>query len=331
VNRNVDQIRLAHRQLIEHYVAVLNQVSQVSFFVRREPSGKKIPIFMSLFHLGVLVELFVESHIKKKLRKLEVSYTQLSQALTTEETAEDKNDNQTWLQDTAEATAKFAQTLTSWTSVRGLISTVGPVAVGFIAASLRVDNIYQAVVAVNVGSLAVIGLILWFPFIYFCLFLSMAFAYKRQLFLLGSKPFGRSNSDRSKHRSLFRPRALLQKMRSEEQYEYPNNLYKAEDVLFVLLERGKGREFPVDIVAYVLASFVFGGIAVGLTLAAAFDGEALGFEVLGVEVPGILFTLMGLVSGSFFLLWGVFPHTCFLSKMVVKLRTSRLCRIPSRV
>jgi len=165
----LDDLKRTHHTLMVEYVNILNHVSKLPFsvdsfqegvvFSQENAHSNKSRIKAGKLSLGerygfrFLIRLFVESHIKGKLSLLESSYVQLAQAF---ETAIDEPSNteyQIWLKQAEEASAKFANTLSSWHSIRGLVNALWPVVVGFLVAKLGVNDIYQAILKVELPPL----------------------------------------------------------------------------------------------------------------------------------------------------------------------------------
>lgn len=248
----LNNLKKAHNELMVEYVNIINRVSKLPFLLSLDldvsPEGNT---FLKNFNeikiptLRFIVKLFVESHIKGKLNQLGDSYVQNAQVISMDgPTAKEYLD---WLKQAEEGTKKFASTLSSWQSIRGLASVMGalgPLGSGLLIVSLKVENIYQGLVKiVPLFSLYTFSIILYFLFtmVYFWLVIFSAFNYKRNLFYPGSG---------------FELFTLVR--RSRTQQVSVKNVYKIEDKLFEILGKGKTLELPIDIIAYSLLTFTIG-------------------------------------------------------------------------
>ena len=181
--------------------------------------------------LGFLVRLFVESHIKGQLNRLADTYVQLAQTISTDELS--YNSDQNWLKHAEEKTKKFANTLSSFRRISGLIGTFLPWVSSFLIAVLGVTAIQQAVARIvpNPTLFLFFGLFLCILAVYLYMFVLFAFIYKRNLF------YPRSDSLMCYFLIEF-----LESFKSEEkpqQREHGYNVYETENNLFDLLEKKK--------------------------------------------------------------------------------------------
>lgn len=279
----LDDLKRAHHTLMVEYVNILNYVSKLPFsvdsfqervaFSQENAHTKKSQIkagklsSRERYGLRFLIRLFVESHIKEKLSLLEASYVQLAQAF---ETAIDEPSNtkyQIWLKQAEEASAKFANSLSSWHSIRGLVSALWPVVVGFLVAKLGVNDIYQAILEVELPPIGTLVVVLFFVVPYFLIFIHSAFTYKRKLF------WGQPQ-------------------------ETAKNVYQIEDRLFNLLEKGKTHEFPIDIVTFPILPFILGGVGIWMGFMLDIGGYPIGlitFLKIICVFGGIWFVLEGIM------------------------------------
>lgn len=292
MNTNYKQLKQAHARLMSKYVDVLNELTTLPFFVpsksvlkayENAPAGgsadkqwrsNRLPNSIrlvlthpsSIFSLRFLVRLFVESHIRRKLNELSVAYSYLAQKHL-------GNKSYTaWLRETSEDCKKLADTLTSLQSVRGIVSIWWPVLISIVTASLGLDTIYDLINRVQIerSGLILFGLLLVFPLIYLGIFVGSAFGSKRELFTPGF-----DSSDKP--------------LDATRQAKISDVIYVCEDQVFQLTGRSKVREFPLDAMSYVAASFVFASVPILVWIA---DPSS---------PPGFIIWL----SGAFFLILGI--------------------------
>ncbi len=279
----LDEIKKAHHALMVEYVNILNRVSKLHFFVDFQVTfpinnDKLISIgrlLMKYLTLAFLVRLFAEFHIKGKLRELNASYVR--HALVVDELSMDKY--QEWSKQTNEASAKFIDTLSLWQSllgivnnlwllVSGLIITIFPFLLGvsFIAfvftelanlagklsdietnssnlsAQSTASEVLKFLIQSDPGFFKNLAIVL-FLVAFLLILISLAFAYKRSLFLPGSGFLWFDFVDTERARAT-------------------NNVYEMEDGLFDLLEKGKIQEFPKDIATFALFWIILGVICI---------------------------------------------------------------------
>jgi hypothetical protein len=221
-----------------------------------------IAFLFKLLTLRFLIKYFVESHIKGKMNLLRDSYIHLEQTLEPDKHSSEKL--REWLERAEESSLKFATTLSSWQSIRGLASALWPLGISLLVAKFSMNDATRigdsAVSEVDLISFIVLILILSVPILYFCLFIFFSFRYKRRLFL---------HELDVKHQ--------LRYLKEED--VIGENAYQIENMLFILLGKRKSKEFPVDIVTYAIVSlplFLFltiiewqkGNIAITLSLGA---------------------------------------------------------------
>ncbi|MBD0373376.1 MAG: hypothetical protein ICV60_21250 [Pyrinomonadaceae bacterium] len=255
----LDELKTAHEALLREYINAVNEASRLPFYIPFQPKQSArfaVPLEGKMWRTGLLskllkdispqpvqtgglrylVRLFIESHVKDKLRELSNAYLYLMQII--EDTEEGAGEVRAWLKEKSEACTKVADTLLSLRSVQGITATFWPLAVGLITASLKVNNIYEAVTKIKVTELLILGFALVFPVAYLFLFVAAAFTYKREWFMAGLDAFE-------------------QPLDGLPQDAPKRNVYQMEDRLFALVGRGKKREFPLDILARGLSLFVF--------------------------------------------------------------------------
>ena len=234
------ELKNAHRDLLSEYANALATLSRLSFFVslyevykaKKPPSIRRFIFYLinkytpiRLVTLKPLVNLFVEYHIKSKLRELKIAYTQLKSMLPDYHSEREKY--VTWISNAIEECDSLTKTLSSWgivadftklivnTFVGVIISRYGAEILSFsIAKALSAAQIQPATpvdIRIVVGNIAFFVLLA----LYSTIFIDPSFRMKREIFL------GLTNKDE-------------------------RNIYTAENNLFDLLKRGKTKEFPLD-------------------------------------------------------------------------------------
>ena len=256
-----NDIKRVHYKLMTEYVNIIDHTSNISFLPRARAFPRDNPFDNSFFYkklehfikflnkmnygfngLRFLVKLFVESHIHGKHKQLGNLYTQLSQTISTED------EYQKWLIKTEEGNIKFANTLTSIQSIRGLASVFLPWISGVTLAILGSTNfqqIFKLILPISNQAL-IIGSILLISLIYFDLFILGSFMYKRNLFCK-SENF------------LFELLSFLPMEKEKVQLKNSiENVYQIEDELFEILSKRKTREKPIDMITFSFPFFIFG-------------------------------------------------------------------------
>src|ERR1041384_5101993 len=146
MNAPLLELKCAHQELMTRYVAVLDETRYARWLIQREQAHpqrskwlKKLPTWLSdllwLFsdHSGKalrpLVHLFVEGHIRTRLKELSEGYI----TLRAQASANDR-DVGDWARECSDACDKLASTLATWTSIKGAFKLWWPfVLSGFIA------------------------------------------------------------------------------------------------------------------------------------------------------------------------------------------------------
>jgi hypothetical protein len=273
----LEELTQAHSELIRDYILALNDVSKLkSLFVSVdffgldsyavEPSNPEksskyakvlaqfpllidrlfpVPI-LRIPTLSYLVRLFVESHVKGKLQELSIAYLYLSNTLPDDYPAVENY--RTWLKDTSETCDKLSATLSSFQSVKGLASALWPILIYIAGQMLGVTTLREAVQNVDVSSFLSWIVLIVFPILYFCLFITGAIWYKYELFT----GFTLFESYFQRH---------IENTSFDEQ-----NVYQQEDRIFGLLNRGKVHEIPWDAVTFAL-------VPIGFILLVVFDSS----------------------------------------------------------
>jgi hypothetical protein len=182
--------------------------------------------------------LFVEGHIRRKLKELSKAYLYLSV-----KAAPDAKEIREWTKEVSELCEKLAGTLASWSSVKGLVKLLWPLALGGLTAWLKVKDIWGVLEKLDRQTYLTIYFILVFPAIYLFIFMSAAFSYKRAMFIPGFDA----------HEQPYVPGSPPH-----------SNVYLLEDRLFDLLGRGKMREGRWDRYFIVLGCLIFASVPVRL-------------------------------------------------------------------
>jgi hypothetical protein len=279
------KLRKGHHTLMTQYIDLLNQASKLPFFapitfpIRKQLVGRSLgwtrwPEAIGFpIALRYLVRLFTESHIRGKLMELSVAYSFFAL-----QNPEDKR-LVTWLKETSADCDKLAATLTSWQSVRGIVSGLWPVGIGIATALLNLENIYDVVKRINVEPVdwVTVGLVI-FPLIYVIFFIGSAFQKKREMFLRGFLEGARQ-------------------MNADSSASIDSIVYRLEDQVFNQLGRGKVREFPLDVIgqASVFAGFAALAMTVWINEPPGLARNFFGIEVAIFLIAAIasLFQLRG--------------------------------------
>jgi len=340
----LEQLKEAHNTLMVEYVKILNQVSKLPFFVNVNKLNYKHPVsndsqaniikrtytsilpllqmagyfFFRIICIKYFVRLFIESHIKGKLAELKISYTHLSQSLSEDNPAE--SEFILWLNKTKESCDEFSKTLFSWRSIPGIIATLWPFGLSLLVSAF-ITNIYQAIPISTPPSspsepqadpytamqelqqefqksfgqsfqqelstiIDIMNVLVYsIPFIFL---LAAAFIGKRIIFLPGEDLWQQSSDNRP---------------------EFTRNVYEFEDKLFALLDRGKSREFPIDLLATFLIGVLLAYMATErewfrLLLIVTINAEQLSEPFRFFD--GLLFTIIGAKVTIIILVIGLF-------------------------
>ncbi len=276
----LSELKTAHQELMTRYVAVLEEVENAPWLMPvkrgRPPEDaaflKRLPVWLrgavvwlvrrspsqrgQAGALRYLVQLFVEAHVREKLRALADAYL----SLRAQASADDK-ELRDWTKESGEVCEKMAGTLVTWGSIEGAAKLLWPFAVGALTAWLGVKDIWEAVSKLNPQVYVTGGLMLLFPGLYFFIFMSTSFAYKRELFIPGFK----ANEHPLDPGSAAVP---------------GTNVYVLEDRLFDLLCRKKSRERSWDINFIVISFLIFGSVPI-LGLFAGSDTPPLSIWLAG--------------------------------------------------
>ena len=270
----LDALKSAHVELMVEYVDLINQASKLPFLVTMnvfppkevltrfvttpgkdeffEIFGKLsyyINLILSYITLRFLVKLFVESHIKGHANRLADSYIQLAQTISTNEPSYSRYQN--WLKQAGEGTKKFADTLSSFRSISGLIGTFLPLVSSLLIAVLGITAIQQAVAELVPNPISIVfGFLLFILAVYLFIFVTFAFIYKRNLF------YPRSGSFTFDFVIELFEFFKLKEIQQHRELVY--NVYQIEDKLFDLLGKKKILELPIDYIVVSIFSFVIG-------------------------------------------------------------------------
>jgi hypothetical protein len=213
-----------------------------------------------LLAIGFVAELYIEAHIRGRLKELGAAYTQLEQSL--DLTADD--DYLAWLSKARESMAHFSASLGRFHRLRIGFGAFWPVATALVTAlgfnlSLGewVDNplvlLVFLVVIIDLG-----------PYLY--LISRASFLAKRDLFLPGTR--------------------VIEKKDKEDQRAVRDHAYEAEKKIFELLHRAKPNEAAIDIIG--------SSVVLGVAITAAILGLVLLLN-LG-DFPIVLLAIFGLLG-----------------------------------
>lgn len=254
MNAPLSELKSAHQELMTRYVTMLDETRHARWLISRKHGRSRLLILRSLVHL------FVEGHIRKKLKELSEGYLTLRV-----QAPADAIDHRDWAKECGEVCDKMSGTLATWASIEGAFKLLWPIAVGGFTAWLGVKDIWEVVRKLDANAYFLAYGILLFPAIYLLLFISDAFAYKREMFIPGFD---------------------VDEQPYDPQLTAPeSNVYLLEDRLFNLLRRRKSREKPWDIYFAAIGSFIFGSVPL--------------WSLLGGEKPSWFLWL----SGGFF--WAI--------------------------
>jgi hypothetical protein len=264
VDPDVARLTAAHGRLMRAYLDVLTRLDSLPFFptwaTLADDSAPErwMRRTFGLVILRSFVTLFVHSHLLGRSKALRAAYIQRAQGLDSEQQAA-----RTWLFDTADSLEDFEKTLDTFTSLKGLANLAWPIAVGFYLAWSGADNLYSALLKLSLPPVDTLLAAAMFPVVYFLLFLSSAFVYKRELFFPGDAGPVRFTD-----------------------WAGPN-IYALENEMFDSIGRRKHKEFPFDIFCYSLGMGTFGGVPMYLALSRP-------GITWGLIVPGSFFLLLAL-------------------------------------
>ncbi len=246
------ELKKAHRELMSRYVAVLEEVRQAGWFMPKKEtkpqditSPQRVPAWLGRplvwlirpksFAVRSLVHLFVEGHIKKKLKELSEGYL----ALRAQAPADDK-DLREWAKDCGDVCDKMAATLATWASIEGVLRLLWPFAIGGLTAWLGVKDIWEVFRKLDAKTFALTAAFLFLPALYLLTFMSASFGYRRQMFI---------------------PSFDADERPLDSKTGWPEyNIYLLEDRLFNLLNRTKSREKPWDLHFAIIAMCLFGSM-----------------------------------------------------------------------
>ena len=188
----------AHRHLMGSYLRTLNDATRLPlFFVTQRwcesnrPNLKKPPWLA----LGFAAKLFVESHLKTKLREMTDAYTQLESALS----ILGDHEYRAWLKQARDSMASFRASLSSFHRIRLTLGALWPTLTGILA-SVGLRSSFPG--SIDPEFLLLIALVVMIglgPYLY--LFLRSSFLMKRELFLPGARTLERQPRKAQKQRS----------------------------------------------------------------------------------------------------------------------------------
>lgn len=232
-----EKIKKTHEELISSYYVVQGKVSKLPHFSRYNI------LILSRF----IVTLFCESHFKIKYNELGNTYLQIGQTIPRERTSEYE-----WYLKVGNDLKETAKTFSTWKSLKGFITACWPnsgvtfaiphrdvilqlfanpwsLSPGFNSYGLATNYIYYLFGLLLIGPLLLT--------LYFVIFISAGFQYKRCLFY--SNPTDCGNFSQGPHNT-----------------NSNVNIYQIEDQLFELVGKSKSREFPFEIILFSLMYFV---------------------------------------------------------------------------
>jgi hypothetical protein len=210
----------------------------------------------------LVTRILVDSHVKGKLKELQIAYVRIEQALPDAE-AESVSDFRQWLKDTQDSSSRFSNTLTSWASIRGLGATLWPAVLGLLLAKLGVENVWVAFWRFGTRENLVIALLLLsLVTLYILLVLVLPFRKKRGLFLA--------------------PVELPDTWSCVGEVIRSRSVYDAEGELFDRLAQSKKPEFPLDWFAVASLCFGFAMVEASSILSAAYSPGRVLFGIVTI-------------------------------------------------
>lgn len=245
-NPELFQLKSAHQQLLQAYAESLNAVSRLSFLVkisevRRDKESATSGILqklvwstfspLRLFVWRPVINLYIEAHIYKKLKELTAAYT-LAYFISHKNYLEEHKTYE-WYEIAKKECEQFMQTLSFGRLPSKLLNYFFFSVLGLVTVAWGASNLYDLAFKLLSASPPALPVILIGKFIVFTIllipivlvFTEAAFFVKREIFL-------NINANKT----------------------YQESIYKLENSLFILLGRGKSREFPID---YSTLSFYF--------------------------------------------------------------------------
>ena len=231
----IAEIKKKHHELMIEYVNAINQASKLPFLLKisdfRIPFLKKNVPTMLAFRYPIKV--FVESHIKAKLNELGDSYIQFAQTFTYDET--NIREYSDWLNRAEKESRRFADTLLSLKSIRGIITAFWPWGIILLLTTLNIGDLRNFILKPLFLSLIIIVYVL---IMYSTIIIIGAFEYKRHLFYSDSSFLVNQNHHDTNIK----------------------NIYRIENKLFNLLEKRKTPEIPISHIFLSLSIFFIASI-----------------------------------------------------------------------
>lgn len=255
---SLQALESAHLRLMGSYLTTANDATRlpVLLVTRRwceinRPTLGKPPWLV----LGFATKLFVESHLKRKLKELTDAYVQLESALSIVGDREYRD----WLRQVRDSMAAFRGSLSSVHRLRLTLGALWPALTGILGGVGLQVSFPGSIDPVVLLLIALVVLIDLGPYLY--LFLRSSFLVKRELLLPGAR--------------------LLERQPRETQRKLGGQVYEVEDKLFQLLGRAKKKEVPVD-AAGLFAVLIVPGALLVVALARLFHlGDSIWTFLIG--------------------------------------------------
>jgi hypothetical protein len=248
----------AHRKLLREYVAAIDVVSRLPFFVNLtrlfspregettyERINRQSWFLLAPFTWKPFLRFLVEAHIKAKMGELSVAYHQLSLRLPE---SKEFHPLKAALNSAVTECNQLNDTLTSWKSGKTFVAGAIPVVVGWITSWLGTDNLLSALPQLGI---ALSENLLSGNYLLFFRVLAWVLISVSLLFLLLNGAF-------EGKRFILLPVVLTRRVDVST-----HNTYASEDMLFQLIGRKKTPEFALDLAAGI---FFICLIALGLLL-----------------------------------------------------------------
>lgn len=282
---NKEDLVHAHYYLMTDYSLILRRVAALPALIPRQSPLLRFPdnptigdrvahrlARFSLLRWRILVRILVESHIKKRLNRLNVAYIQLRQfAIGTSALGASTNGSLGHFLQEAQAEAKSLEgTLVGWRSFTSVLGVWLPLAAALFYASLGVTNLPEALPRAFDSANDPGPLVLFILALYFLVPFVVAFFYKRSLFVPG--------------------KWLVRTWLNPER-----DTYQAEEILFDLLQVRRPREIPIDAIVWTVLALLFPLLSFGIAIS------------YGPSLATIIFVVLACLLGLY-LIRGYYRH-----------------------
>lgn len=258
--RDYKKLQIAHFELMKQYAEVLQKTSSLPFFINISHLRNikiiksKTSVLLYLYTVlssfvkylvkflvwKLVVTLFIEAHIRSKLKEISKIYIQNLQTVNPK--AKGSKVYIQWLNQSIDSCELFSSTMSSWVGVKEWMVWIFNIIIGLILAWVGLDNIFQAIIRISMENsttsflIIVAGAILIFIIYGFIFYTAISYSFFVK-------------------RVLLFPNIDL-KRRADYRFLPSKNTYKLEDNLFKLIQVKKKKEFPIDLFVLFLTSCV---------------------------------------------------------------------------